>query len=207
MASPIMRRSSSICFSPGPPRTPAPPVWRSRFDLQLAFVAAGALREDFKDEQGAVVHRTVEMTLQVALLGRAERLVEQHFGGAGLFRQGLDLVGLALADEQGRVGRPALAHDPSDRGQSGRFGQLSQFFQAGVEMRQPQVDPYQDGGCAGAFGQFGKTQVGNLGAGSGFTSRRTGKRARGRQLALASPLSAVLKLTARPGTIVEIACL
>ena len=31
MRSPIMRRSSSICASPGPPRLPMPPRWRSRW--------------------------------------------------------------------------------------------------------------------------------------------------------------------------------
>ena len=31
MRSPIMRRSSSICVSPGPPRVPMPPRWRSRW--------------------------------------------------------------------------------------------------------------------------------------------------------------------------------
>ena len=31
MASPIMRRSSSICVSPGPPRPPIPPCWRSKW--------------------------------------------------------------------------------------------------------------------------------------------------------------------------------
>ena len=31
MRSPIIRRSSSICASPGPPRVPMPPRWRSRW--------------------------------------------------------------------------------------------------------------------------------------------------------------------------------
>ena len=47
------------------------------------------------------------MALQIALLGRAQGLVEQHLGRPALLRQQLDLVGLAAAHEQSRVGRAA----------------------------------------------------------------------------------------------------
>jgi len=60
-------------------------------------VAARALREDFEDEQGAVVDRAVEVPLEVALLAGAERLVEQDLARAELFGKRLDLIGLAAA--------------------------------------------------------------------------------------------------------------
>ena len=82
------RRSVSSCVSPGPRRPIEPPRWRSRwvqprtrrvamclqlreFDLQLAFVAARALREDVEDQAGAVDHAALERLLEVAFLARA----------------------------------------------------------------------------------------------------------------------------------------
>jgi hypothetical protein len=41
-----------------------------QFDLQLAFVSAGALGEDIEDKAGPVHDPALEQTLQVALLGR-----------------------------------------------------------------------------------------------------------------------------------------
>ena len=120
-----------------------------QLDLQLALVAAGALREDLQDQQRAVVDRQLHVALEVALLRRAERLVEQDFGGAGLLGQHLDLVGLAAADEQRRVGRLALAGDTGDRLQARGLGQQAQLFEFGIEMGQAQVDADQDRGREG----------------------------------------------------------
>ena len=44
-----------------------------QFDLQLAFGAARALREDVQDQAGAIDHATFQRALEVALLHRAER--------------------------------------------------------------------------------------------------------------------------------------
>ena len=42
----------------------------SQLDLQLAFVALGAQREDIQDQRDPVDHAQVEQPFQVALLGR-----------------------------------------------------------------------------------------------------------------------------------------
>ena len=49
-----------------------------QLDLQLAFVALGAQREDIQDQRDPVDHAQVEQPFQVALLGRRQGLVEQH---------------------------------------------------------------------------------------------------------------------------------
>lgn len=48
-----------------------------QLDLQLAFVALGAQREDIQDQCHAIDHAQVEFALEVALLRRRQRLVEQ----------------------------------------------------------------------------------------------------------------------------------
>ncbi len=53
------------------PHQPGADVLQPRqLDLQLAFVAAGALGEDLQDQQRAVVDRKAEVALEVALLRR-----------------------------------------------------------------------------------------------------------------------------------------
>ena len=68
-------------------------------------------------------------------------------------RQRADFVGLALADEQRGVGRLALADEPRDRRQTGGLREQPELFELCVEMRQPEIDPDQDGGaftCGGS---------------------------------------------------------
>ncbi len=121
-------------------------------------MAARALAEDFKDEQRPVVDGQIQVALQVALLGRAQRLVEKDFIGAQLLGQGLDLVGLALADEQCGIRRLAFADNACDRLQARGLREQAELFQLGVEMGQAQVHTHQDGGSGWAIGRFG-TQV------------------------------------------------
>jgi hypothetical protein len=89
------------------------------------------------------------MALEVALLSRAEGLVEQHLGGPGGLSQGLDLVSLATAHEQGGIGSTALAGDAPYRLHASGLGQQAQFLQALVEMGFPEVYADQDGGRSG----------------------------------------------------------
>ncbi len=162
MRSPIIRRSSSICASPGPPRVadaaaltlevaPAPDQPRRQvlqareLDLQLAFVALGARAEDLENQHRAIGDRDSEMALEVALLRRRQGLVEQH--GLGLVHrdQLLQLVGLAGADEERRVGGLAARDDAGDRDVAGRLGQQRQLVERLVEMLlAAEVDADQD---------------------------------------------------------------
>jgi hypothetical protein len=85
------------------------------------------------------------MPLEVALLRRAERLIKQHLGGAGLGREGLDLICLAAPDKQGRVWRPTLAANPGNRDEPGGLREQAKLLEGGIEMGYAQIDPDQNG--------------------------------------------------------------
>ena len=74
-------------------------------------MAARSLGKNLQDQQVAVVDRKLQHAFEVALLRRAQRLIEQYLHSSGLGRQGFDFVGFALAYEQRRVRRLALAGD------------------------------------------------------------------------------------------------
>ena len=131
-----------------------------QLDLQLAFVAAGALGEDFQNQQRAVVDRQADGALQIALLHRAQRLVEQHLLRTLSLGQQADFLCLSAADEQGRIGGLALAGQARDRLHPGSFGQLAEFFQVMVKMRRAEIHAHQDGG--GAFRVDSRGQIGEV---------------------------------------------
>ena len=106
-----------------------------QFHLQLTLVAPCPLGEYLQDQQGAVVDRQLHVTFQVALLGRAEALVEQYFARSDVGGEHFDLVGLAAAHEQRGVWRLALAGDSGGRFQTRRLRQQAEFFQPTVEIR------------------------------------------------------------------------
>jgi hypothetical protein len=141
--------TAGLALQVGPaPDQPRAEVLQAReFDLQLAFVRAGALREDFQDEKGPVVHRDIERSLEVALLRRTQCLVEDDLACAMHQRQFLDFVGLAAAHEKGGVGRLALAHNARHRLESRGLCEQAEFLQFAVEMRQSEVDADEDGGA------------------------------------------------------------
>ena len=114
-----------------------------QFHLQLALMAARALGEDLQDQQGAVVDRHLQMAFQIALLGRAQGLVEQHFLGTVHLGEHADFVGLAAAHEQRRIGHLALAGQACNGTQAGRAGQQAQLFQLAIEMGKAEIHAHQ----------------------------------------------------------------
>ena len=124
------------------------------------------------------------MPFQVSLLGRAERLVKQDFGGTRVECQHLDLVGLAGPNEQCSIRRPALAGHAPDRLKASRLREQTEFLKISIKIGKTQINPYKKGErlCCHRY-------------------------VAGTQLVGASSDSPVEKLTARPGTMVEIACL
>jgi hypothetical protein len=99
--------------------------------LQLAFVRARALRKDVEDQPGAIHHAARQRLLQVALLHRAQAVVDQHQVGAGGFAQVARFLQLAAADEQGRVGTlKARCQRANHAGTSGTR-QFAEFVQHG----------------------------------------------------------------------------
>ena len=131
--------------------------------------------------------------------------------------QQADFLGLAAAHEQGGIGRAALAAQARDGAHAGRFGQLPQLLQGGVEVGSAKVHAHQDGGRAlvggscggGGFQEFlGFQKRQTLLASGAFAIRRSGARAAHSAAGGGAVFSAATeKLTERPGTMVEMACL
>ncbi len=118
-----------------------------QFDLQLALVAARALREDLEDEEGAVVDGDAEFALQVALLGGRQGLVEDHLARAVQLGEFADFLGFAAADEERRVGRLALADEAGDGREAGGLGEKAELFELGIEMGEAEIDADQNDGA------------------------------------------------------------
>jgi hypothetical protein len=87
--------------------------------LHLRLGGARARRKDVENDLGAVHHAHRQRLLQVGPLRRRQGLVEQHQARAGLLKQALELLDLALPDEEvGSGGFDALvgaAHDACAR--------------------------------------------------------------------------------------------
>ena len=96
--------AAALAFKVGPAaHQPAGDVLQLReLDLQLAFVTRRALREDIEDEAVAIQHAPADELLEVALLARRQRMIDED--DIGLVRLGFeaDLLRLAAADEVAR---------------------------------------------------------------------------------------------------------
>ena len=97
----ILRRSTSNCVSPGP-RVPMPPPnlerWvhclrearqeifqLSQLYLKLSLIAASALGEDVKNKLAAIDDSNLKRGFQIALLCRAQILIDDHKIGLQVF--------------------------------------------------------------------------------------------------------------------------
>ncbi len=83
-------------------------------DLQLAFRASCAQREDVEDEARAIDDAAGELLFEIALLHAGERVIEDDEVGVRLLPPGVDLVDLALACEVRRIGPRSAAGDEAD---------------------------------------------------------------------------------------------
>ena len=114
---------------PGPHQAGALVVQMRQLHLERALLGRGALAEDVQDQPGAVDHLAGPGALQVALLHRRQRRIDDRDGDF-LFRQGVAERGdLPLAQQRGRAadaqGEDSGMHDDeADRGgEAHRFGQ------------------------------------------------------------------------------------
>lgn len=157
-----------------------------KLDLQLALAAARALREDVDDEFGTVGDPDLPEPLQIALLYRADRMVEENQRDVLFLESGAETFGGAAAEKE----RGIRTWPPDDlaqrRCQPGGAGQGIQFIEAvGVQALAVDGDRKQRGLCRDDV-------VGEIIAGR-----------------IRFQLSGLSwwKSTARAGTTVEIACL
>lgn len=160
-------------------------------DLELALVAAGALGEDVEDQGAAVEHPHPDELLEVALLARRERVVDEHHLGAGVRDDDADLFGLAAADEEPRIGTVAPTGDGGRHHDAGGLGQLLEFVEVFLLDRHAEPEPHQHGSPASArsIKHGGGHQSGMAGSTPPSGSSGDGSR------------------TLRAGTMVEMACL
>ena len=105
-----------------------------QFDLQLALVRTRPRREDVEDQAGAVDDARLERALEIALLARTQRVVEDHQLGTTGRRGRGDLLGLAAADEQAGVGLAAAASDDVEHIGTGRTGQFDELGAVRLEV-------------------------------------------------------------------------
>ena len=97
--------------------------------LGARLTAASPLIEEVQDQRAAVHHGQLRRLLQVLDLAPREVVVEQQQVGPQLAGGVADLLGLAAADEGGRVRRLARLHGPPHHHGSRRVGELSQLVQ------------------------------------------------------------------------------
>ena len=117
-----------------------------QLDLQLAFVSSRAMREDVEDELRAIDHAPAGDLLEVSGLAWRDLVVDDHDGRAGLLRSAGQELGLAAADQRGRIGSAALLHDTQHDVSARRSRQAGQFVQGDVRV----------GRMAGARGECDK---------------------------------------------------
>ena len=98
-----------------------------KLDLKPSLGGRGALAEDFEDEAGAVDDLGLGDVLDILLLDRGQRRVDDQQMGIDLGGERLDLVELALSEQAGRArgaNAEALAPDNVDADRSGQPGSL-----------------------------------------------------------------------------------
>lgn len=110
--------------------------------LQLAFVAARALREDVEDQAGAIDHAPVQRALQIALLRGRERMIEDDDVDLVRVAGEAQFLGLAAADEHRGVGARTSSGE-GDCGMGARAGsKQAEFFETGFEIGLAEIDAH-----------------------------------------------------------------
>jgi hypothetical protein len=135
-----------------------------QLDLEAPLVRRRAAGEDIEDERRAIDDLDIECTLEIALLGGAEIVVDHDHVVADIIAPGLDLLEFPFADVGAGQGvREFLGYRAHDLDVDG-FGQPRQLFQGigccpGLILT---LDGYQEGLFGWAVGGMGRAWNGNL---------------------------------------------
>jgi hypothetical protein len=109
-------------------------------DLQFAFCALRAQREDVEDERRPVDDAAVECALEIALLGAGQRMIEDDQIGVGLGAPRADFLDFALARKKRRIGSLPPTRDCAGHGGAGRHGKGVQLREALALISRPKVE-------------------------------------------------------------------
>ena len=119
-----------------PAHQPGAEVLQAReFDLQLALVTARTLAKNLQNQERTVIDRALQVTLEVALLRRADALIKQDLGGTQLGGKRFDLIGLATANKKRWVRCAPFAGDAPDHCQTSGLRQQPKLLELLVEIR------------------------------------------------------------------------
>ena len=103
----------------------------SQFALQRAFAGSRARSENFQNESGPVEHLDVPGALQIALLARPERAIDDDEFDAKFGKLALQFLDLAFAHQRRRA-RPRDRHDNrTDHIEGDGSGEAHGFVKAG----------------------------------------------------------------------------
>ena len=109
-------------------------------DLELALVAARPKREDIEDQTDTVDHTQLEHTLEVALLGRRQGVIDEDELCAVRRCCQRDLFCLARPDEQGSIRTSASGDDRLDDLCSGAFRQHLEFVATSLKIGNTEIN-------------------------------------------------------------------
>jgi hypothetical protein len=102
-----------------------------KLDLKAALCSGGTLSEYFEDESGPVDHLPLRRGLQVALLDRRDRRIDDDELSLGLPGRGCDHLDLARSEKRRRLGCPNLERQPLGDIQPDRFGKPCSLVEPG----------------------------------------------------------------------------
>lgn len=102
-AQPDAAAALALEVGPAPHETCRDVLQLCEFHLQLALVTAGALRKDVENESVAVEYAPARQLLEIALLARRQRVVNEDHLGCVRECARADFLGLAAADEIARI--------------------------------------------------------------------------------------------------------
>ena len=119
--------------------------------FELALEAARALREDVEDQAVAIEHAPLDELLEIALLARRERVIDENDVGLAAAARRAQLLGLAAAHEIARIGPLAPAGHGGHRQRAGGDGQLREFLQVLRIDRGAQSQAHQYGALTGPW--------------------------------------------------------
>ncbi|HMJ93315.1 MAG TPA: hypothetical protein VK472_04370 [Allosphingosinicella sp.] len=141
---------------PAPDQPPRLIVEMGELDLEPPFRGSGALSEYLEDQAGSVDHLGLRLLLEILLLDRSDRGVDDDQLGLGLDGGHGDRLDLARSEQGGRLRGADSKMKPVGHVDSDRLGEARGLVQPRLDVppRIPLPHVGQGDDCAGASGNF-----------------------------------------------------